>query len=124
MGLPITVHVFAYVVKDENNQDVLKTTVSPEVLNLPQTVANGIVTINFQIESSGYKFQSPTGIEWQSPDLDHQFGAVQYSVPDRRSATVENRNSDGRAFAYRVYVTDDAGQLMASVDPVVQNDTR
>jgi hypothetical protein len=123
MSIPITVHVFAYVVKDEQNQDVLRTTVSPEVLNLQQNTASGPVTIHFQIESENYCFQQPVGVEFVSPDHQDQFGEPSYGT-DLKSAEVENRNSDGGAYAYRVYVTDKVGRLKASIDPVVQNDTR
>jgi hypothetical protein len=123
MSIPITVHVFAYVVKDEQNQDVLRTTVSPEVLNLQQNTASGPVTIHFQIESENYCFQQPVGVQFVSPGAADQFSDPVYGS-DLKSAEVVNGNSDGGAYAYRVYVTDTLGRLKASVDPVVQNDTR
>ena len=122
MSVPITVHVFGYVVKDSQNQDQLQVTVSPEVLNLQQNTASGPVTIHFQIESEDYYFQD-VGVQFISPDPNDQFGEPTYGG-DRKSAEVTSENVDGCAYAYRVFLTDKKGLLKASVDPVVQNDTR
>jgi hypothetical protein len=122
MSTIIPVSVFAFLVKDQNGDDLLQTRVSPEIVDLPSLPVTGPVTIRFQIQSTGYFFDT-VGIEIISPDPESQFGPVWYSQ-DRTSAQIENQNYTGRAYAYMVYVTDMAKRLKASVDPVVQNDTR
>jgi hypothetical protein len=122
MSIPITVFVFGSVVKDDKNEDKLQVAVSPEVLNLKQNTATGEVTIHFQIESDNCRFPT-VGVQFISPDYENQFGEPSYG-DDRKSAEVVCKNSDGRAYAYRVFLTDKTGQLKASVDPVVQNDSR
>jgi len=122
MSIPITVFVFGSVVPDDNGKDKLQVAVSPEVLNLKQNTATGEVTIHFQIESNDYFFPD-VGVKFTSPGYESQFGEPSYG-DDRKSAEVTSKNSDGGAYAYRVFLTDKTGRLKASVDPVVQNDSR
>jgi hypothetical protein len=122
MSTIIPVSVFAFLVKDQNGNDLLQTRVSPEIVDLPSLPVTGPVTIRFQIQSTGYFFDT-VGIAIVSPDHENQFGPVWYSQ-DRTAAQIENQNYTGLAYAYMVYVTDMAKRLKASVDPVVQNDTR
>lgn len=113
----VTVHVSAYR-KAEGLH--VQLAVTPELLDLTQ-FEKGNVTIEWKLDTAGYQFTTATpAIVFTSPGSKKSFGPVKVDRDGRR-AVVVNKNADGLAYAYNVFVVEKVSGLLAVLDPVVQN---
>lgn len=113
----VTVHVVAYR-KAEGLH--VQLAVTPELLDLTQ-FPKGTLTIQWKLDTKGYHFpEDGSAIVFTSPGAKKTFGPVKVERGGRL-ASVRNKNVDGLAYAYNVFVVDKSTGLTAVLDPVVQN---
>lgn len=113
----VVVHVSAYR-KAEGLH--VQLAVTPELLDLTQ-YEKGPITIEWKLDTAGYLFPTNTpAIVFTSPGSKKSFGSVKVDR-EGRCAAVTNKNSDGLAYAYNVFVVEKSSGLLAVLDPVVQN---
>lgn len=112
----VTVHVVAYR-KAEGLH--VQLAVTPELLDLTQ-FPKGSLTIQWKLDTKGYHFPEEGAIVFTSPGSRKTFGPVKVHE-DGRLASVRNKNIDGLAYAYNVFVVEEATGLTSVLDPVVQN---
>lgn len=112
----VVVHVVAYRKADGLHPQLA---VTPEVLDLTQ-FTKGNLTIQWKLDTKGYRFPSEGAVVFTSPGSKKSFGAVKVESGGK-VASVRNKNADGLAYAYNVFVVDESTKLISVLDPVVQN---
>lgn len=113
----VTVHVSAYR-KAEGLH--VQLAVTPELLDLTQ-LPKGPVAVEWKLDTAGYQFPADgTAIVVTSPGAKKSFGPVKVDRDGRR-AVIVNKNADGLAYAYNVFVVEKSSGLLAVLDPVIQN---
>jgi hypothetical protein len=112
----VVVHVVVYRKAEGLHPQIA---VTPEVLDLTGT-PKGSVTVQWKLDTTGYRFPSERAVVFTSPGSKRSFGPVTVDKGGKL-ASAQNKNADGLAYAYNVFVVEEATGLTAVLDPIVQN---